>query len=137
MYIVTSAVVFVNNYTPRACARGKARGHPASCRKYDHTHQLACTSVAIPTRSRYAVRTPPRSLDDMDGRGWEVRDGLRMVSRVSVEGAGRSGDGLQGLVSRVCDGIRGLEGLGGLGLGCEWLAGLVWEGLGYMCRVCL
>ena len=26
--------------------------------------------------------------------------------------------------------IRGLEGLGGLGLGCEWLAGLVWEGLG-------
>ena len=25
--------------------------------------------------------------------------------------------------------IRGLEGLGGLGLGCEWLAGLVWEGL--------
>ena len=28
---------------------------------------------AIPTRSRYTVRTPPRSLDDMDGRGWEVR----------------------------------------------------------------
>ena len=27
---------------------------------------------------------------------------------------------------RIC----GLEGLGGLGLGCEWLAGLVWEGLG-------
>ena len=26
--------------------------------------------------------------------------------------------------------IRGLEGLGGPGLGCEWLAGLVWEGLG-------
>ena len=26
--------------------------------------------------------------------------------------------------------IRGLEGLGGLGLGCDWLAGLVWEGLG-------
>ena len=26
--------------------------------------------------------------------------------------------------------IRGLEGLGGLGLGYEWLAGLVWEGLG-------
>ena len=26
--------------------------------------------------------------------------------------------------------IHGLEGLGGLGLGCEWLAGLVWEGLG-------
>ena len=26
--------------------------------------------------------------------------------------------------------IRGLEGLGGLGLGCEWLAGLVWERLG-------
>ena len=26
--------------------------------------------------------------------------------------------------------IRGLEGLGDLGLGCEWLAGLVWEGLG-------
>ena len=25
--------------------------------------------------------------------------------------------------------IRGLEGLGDLGLGCEWLAGLVWEGL--------
>ena len=25
--------------------------------------------------------------------------------------------------------IRGLEGLGGLGLGYEWLAGLVWEGL--------
>ena len=23
-----------------------------------------------------------------------------------------------------------MEGLGGLGLGCEWLAGLVWEGLG-------
>ena len=30
------------------------------------------------------VRAPPRSLDDMDGRGWEVRDGLRMVSRVSL-----------------------------------------------------
>ena len=27
---------------------------------------------------------------------------------------------------RIC----GLEGLGGLGLACEWLAGLVWEGLG-------
>ena len=27
---------------------------------------------------------------------------------------------------RIC----GLEGLGGLGLGCEWLVGLVWEGLG-------
>ena len=26
--------------------------------------------------------------------------------------------------------IRGLEGLGGLGLVYEWLAGLVWEGLG-------
>ena len=26
--------------------------------------------------------------------------------------------------------IRGLEGLGGLGLDYEWLAGLVWEGLG-------
>ena len=26
--------------------------------------------------------------------------------------------------------VRGLEGLGGLGLRCEWLAGLVWEGLG-------
>ena len=26
--------------------------------------------------------------------------------------------------------IRGLEGLGGLGLDSEWLAGLVWEGLG-------
>ena len=26
--------------------------------------------------------------------------------------------------------IRGLEGLGGLELGCERLAGLVWEGLG-------
>ena len=26
--------------------------------------------------------------------------------------------------------IRGLEGLRGLGLGYEWLAGLVWEGLG-------
>ena len=25
--------------------------------------------------------------------------------------------------------MHGLEGLGGLGLGCEWLAGLVWEGL--------
>ena len=43
---------------------------------------------AIPTRSRYAgIRTPPRSLEDMDGRGWG------MVSRVSVGGAGRSGDG--------------------------------------------
>ena len=29
---------------------------------------------AIPTRSRYAaVRTPPHSMDDTDGRGWEVR----------------------------------------------------------------
>ena len=37
---------------------------------------------------------------------------------------------LAGLVSRGCVYIRGLEGLGGLGLGCEWLAGLVWEGLG-------
>ena len=26
--------------------------------------------------------------------------------------------------------IHGLEGLGALGLGYEWLAGLVWEGLG-------
>ena len=26
--------------------------------------------------------------------------------------------------------IHGLEGLGSLGLGYEWLAGLVWEGLG-------
>ena len=28
-------------------------------------------------------------------------------------------------------GCKGLvwEGLGGLGMGCEWLAGLVWEGL--------
>ena len=50
----------------------------------------------IPTRS---VRTPPRSLDDMDGKGWEVREWVAMVSRVSVEG------------------------LGGLGMGCEWLAG--------------
>ena len=32
--------------------------------------------------------------------------------------------------------IRGLEGLGGLGLGCEWLAGLVWEGLGCVGFVC-
>ena len=46
------------------------------------------------------VCTPPRSLDDMDGRGWEVRDGLRMVSRVSVGGAGRSGVGLR-IVSMV------------------------------------
>ena len=29
--------------------------------------------------------------------------------------------------------IRGLEGLGGLGLGCEWLAGLVWEAKGLGC----
>ena len=31
-----------------------------------------------------------------------------------------------------CEWLAGLvwEGLGGLGLGCEWLAGLVWEGLG-------
>ena len=42
----------------------------------------------------------------MDGRGWGVGDGLPMVSRV------------------------GWEGLGGLGIGCQWLAGLV-------CRVCL
>ena len=46
------------------------------------------------------VRTPPRSLDDMDGRAGRSGDGLRMVSRVSVGGAGRSGDGLQ-MVSRV------------------------------------
>ena len=25
--------------------------------------------------------------------------------------------------------IHGLEGLGGLGLGCEWLVGLMWERL--------
>ena len=48
------------------------------------------------------VRTPPRSLDDMDGRGWVAN-----ASRVSVGGAGRSGGwlrlgGLAGLVSRVC-----------------------------------
>ena len=43
---------------------------------------------------------PPRSLDDMDGRGWRSGDGLRMISRVSVGGAGRSGDGLR-KVSRV------------------------------------
>ena len=31
-----------------------------------------------------------------------------------------------------CEWLAGLvcEGLGGLGMGCEWLAGLVWEGLG-------
>ena len=47
---------------------------------------------------------------------------LRMVSRISVGGAGRSGDGLR-MVSRVSLyglRIRGLEGLGGLGLGCEY-----------------
>ena len=43
------------------------------------------------------VHTPPRSLDDMDGRSG---DGLRMVSRVSVGGAERSGDGLR-MVSMV------------------------------------
>ena len=31
-----------------------------------------------------------------------------------------------------CEWLAGLvwEGLGGLEMGCEWLAGLVWEGLG-------
>ena len=60
-------------------------------------------------------------------------DGLRMVSRLVWEGLGGLGMGcewLAGLVSRVC--VYVLEGLGGLGLGCEWLAGLVWEGLGYI-----
>ena len=49
------------------------------------------------------VRTPPRSLDDMDGRGWE--------------GLGGQGMG--------CEWLAGLvwEGLGGLGMGCEWLSG--------------
>ena len=46
------------------------------------------------------VHTPPRSLDDIDGRGWEVRGWVRMVSRDSVGGAGRSGDGLR-MVSGV------------------------------------
>ena len=67
----------------------------------------------------------------MGGAGWSG-DGLRMVSRDSVGGAWRSGNGLR-MVSRVSLyglRIRGLEGLGDLGLGCEWLAGLVWEGLG-------
>ena len=45
------------------------------------------------------VCTPPRSLDDMDGRGWEVREWIAN-GWVSVGGAGRSGDGLQ-MVSRV------------------------------------
>ena len=49
------------------------------------------------------VRTPPRSLDDMDGGGADrSRDGLRMVSRVSVGGLGMGCEWLAGLVSRVC-----------------------------------
>ena len=46
-------------------------------------------------------------------------DGLRMVRRVSVGGTERC--------LSIC-GLYGWEGLGGLGPGCEWLAGLVWEG---------
>ena len=60
-----------------------------------------------------------------EGLGGPAGDELRMVSRVSVGGAGRSGDGLRMVVSRVCVYVHGLE-----GLGCEWLAGLVCEGLG-------
>ena len=34
-----------------------------------------------------------------------------------------------GTYAAAITGRYGWEGLGGLGLGCEWLAGLVWEGL--------
>ena len=54
-------------------------------------------------------------------------------------GAGRSGDGLR-MVNRVsfwdlC--ILGLEGLGGLGLGCEWLACRDSVGGAGLCRIYL
>ena len=45
------------------------------------------------------VSTPPRSLDDRDGRSG---DGVRMVSRVSVGGLGMGCEWVAGLVSRVC-----------------------------------
>ena len=35
-----------------------------------------------------------------------------------------------GTYAAAIAGRYGWEGLGDLGLGCEWLAGLVWEGLG-------
>ena len=63
------------------------------------------------------VRTLLQSLDNMDGRGWEVW--------------GWVANGYQGLALGLS--IRGMyewEGLGGLGPGCKWLAGFVWEGLG-------
>ena len=61
------------------------------------------------------VRTPPRSLDDIDGRGGWSGDGLQMVSRDSVGGAGRSGNGLQ-MVSRVAYTWTGGAGRSGAGL---------------------
>ena len=52
---------------------------------------------AIPTRLRYASTYATA----IAGRyGWEGLGGQGMVSRVSVGGAGRSGDGLR-MVSRV------------------------------------
>ena len=48
------------------------------------------------------VCTPPRSLDNMDWRAGRSGDGLRMVSRVSVGGLGMGCEWLAGLVSRVC-----------------------------------
>ena len=49
-----------------------------------------------------------------------------IAGRYGWEGLGGQGMG--------CEWLAGLvwEELGGLGLGCEWLAGLVWEGLGYV-----
>ena len=47
-------------------------------------------------------------------------------------GAGRSGDGLQ-MVSRAGLVYTWTVWLGGLGLDCEWLAGLVWERLDLDC----
>ena len=34
------------------------------------------------------------------------------------------------MYTAVIAGRYGCEGLGGQGVGCKWLAGLVWEGLG-------
>ena len=54
-----------------------------------------------------------------------------MVSSVSMGGAGRSGDGLR-MVSLYGLSICDVDCTAGSCMGYEWLAGLVWEGLGYV-----